>query len=84
MLGLHDLEYIVILKVASIKRSKEFYAKKLGLKVILSDDKSHRMFKSRPQICLDQLGSPSKYTPRHLCSGSAEIHFFFQKNYTRT
>ncbi|MAN27074.1 MULTISPECIES: VOC family protein [Mesonia] len=79
MLELHDLEHIVILKVASIKRSREFYVKKMGLKVIVSGDKDHRSVKSRPQICLDQLGSPSKYTPRHVCPGSSEIHLFSKK-----
>lgn len=79
MLGLHDLEHIVILKVASIKRSKEFYAKKMGLNVIVNGSKDDGRIENSPQICLDQLGSPSKYTPRHVCPGSSEIHFFSKK-----
>ena len=79
MLGLHDLQHIVILKVASVKRSREFYAKKMGLNVIVRGGKDYDRHKNRPQICLDQLGSPSKYTPRKVCPGSSEIHFFSKR-----
>ncbi|WP_149276280.1 VOC family protein [Pareuzebyella sediminis] len=79
MLGLHDLEHIVILKVASLKRSRDFYANKMGLNVIVSGSKEHGRIKNRPQICLDQLGTRSKYTPRHVCPGSSEIHFFSKR-----